>query len=91
MADFYLLSHAQYFIGSDESTFSALIANIIAAKGTKNCMLKSPLLWVSSFKNSCSIDNSRDKGKRLIRPDSCMNDNWNYNSDGSQCIATSKD
>lgn len=47
-ADLYLLRHGDYFIGSNYSTFSHMIANIVALQGLRKG-LNNPLIWVDIY------------------------------------------
>lgn len=45
MSDLYLLSHANYFLGTFISSYSTIIANSISAKSRKRIHSKEPYLW----------------------------------------------
>jgi hypothetical protein len=88
-SDHYLLSHADYFIGSEISTFSIIIANNIVARATERGSLSSTLLWISingkKFSNATRV-HSRFK----VEPDSCKNKETRFDYNSSKCVLSSQ-
>lgn len=48
-ADWYLLQHGDFFVGTYESTFSFLIANEISLLGLKKGISRNTLSWEGSY------------------------------------------
>jgi hypothetical protein len=83
-SDYHLLSHADYFIGSEISTFSVLIANRIVARATERGDLNNSLLWIS-VDGAAFSEVTRRFGRYKVEPNACKNVDTYFNYTTSTC------
>ena len=66
LADIYLLGHGDYFIGSRESTYSILIANLVSANALQKDNITNPFLWLSGTTEVTPYFEKPDQGKNCL-------------------------